>query len=1819
MRHHPRPVEMRITPIFQEGSSVLIRLYRRMDRHLQEQGLTWYQLPRSLRLRLTESNIYTLDLISEKEREALVRYRWDRVFAEGRRDRDYHLKRVYLSDPETRPLPDDEGMLDPLAFFANEYRIPVLNVRGPGRLRVQVQRAYGTVELRIRILGIQGDIREERVVLRQPEYWVLKIPEDIHSVVVAPSRPAYLLFEVDHYPEMLVGEAPRLDVGGRWVPIPTVYYRTVYWRTGDPPIVADVRWNGEEGRIVRLTLRTPIPVLDRFDPHPYTLRYRILDESGTVLQEGTFSGEGAATFFDYYALREPETTHIPSGAETFYLPIPPEGYRLVLESSQTVDVALSAPVRDSEPITVDRDLPDDFPVTYRDCQEIERRWYSFRPLNYEDLERQGRRMVVAWQCQHVQERDLEALAQRRALWTTDISTFRTPYFLEPLRPHTPVSLLEHFDPATDPTDLNALVYSEVPAGETVRLRFQDRQNPASRLPVPVKVVRRYPDPRPPHLLLDGEPYAGPIVREEEGSFRIEEVPVGIRAITPVGEALFLNRPPLNLQEVRLWRRRTAYRLERGGALTIEVEKPTEEPVAVNVIVYTPQPIPRTLRGELLNPPPARPTPEQTPHQREYEIVQWEPAQGFILESGRPIEGVQRLNFRLRSDVPPGRYRIRWTIGQGLVFLRFFTMEPPWTYLRPGHAVALNAVGPGRIRAELLPDAPRSVGRAAPELRIEMMDSSGVVHERARPLLRQTVEPIQIPPGLHTITLRVDGPETWRALFFVDGPEEVRPDVEPLFPVREEPILFRPDSYSRTLYSLPLHLSIRQLPLPPPYRLLLRYSLAGPEEAPVVGTVRVRFLDAGGATIAQEELSLPPVVLDPYTEEPGNRFFSEPVALLLLPPPGAASARLEASRPAWVEWSGLLPDVLPDTYWPEDRLGDALVLLDDEAHTRIWQPMELPEAIPGLPVTFYDRSVRERVVPERPPEPTLWTGVDPIQPAPEISVLEETPLVDRESSYGIVGAFRPVQPGEPIPPPPVPGTVQVAFQRRTDVPSELEVLAGGRLIRRLPLQGTSGLLEVRELPPEGVQWRIVAPSSEAGLRLFVNFQTDPERVWFLRTYSRLTADAPLEVRIRKPSREPLALNLTGWLPRSLQRVPLFVRVRPLDVSSAPSAALHFTERERVVYLSSEAPTETEALFLEGDLPFRPEEHAPILPLPITLGDDLPAGDYGVTFGVQGSAVLWVRFFMKHDGFVPFRSGQVAVWNFQGPGRVRIAPQSGRPTPVVARWVSRSGELWEGTLLAPMTLTLPGELVTLTLKNGSEEPIALRIEVDQAEEMLADRAFPPGAPRFPWTPVLPDSLVLTGYRVAPDRPLELELPVLSEEAYLYRLHLRTEASTVEVAELRLEFRGETDQLLGVGRASATFLPSEDATFLGWGLEDRIPSEEVLLYGDLPPGTRRVRLRSDRELFVRLSVRPAALVRSIRIPEDTLERSPVILVEELESEWIPLDPQNDRALALAGRVQRMARAAPRVRLREPEPEDLTPKQAVALHPADPTPTEQFLEPYEPEDPTRLEWTAITFTQVPLGRVVRMHLFNEVVPWSLTPTELRVWFRVDPDRWREVADRRPYLELRVDGHSFSRFPLLLPDGEWAVERVPAGFHDVELAVGGGLVASDLRCYLNRPPADLGAYPIWKRRSVYRLLPGVPVRFLVEKPSTERMTVNLAVAFDERLGPLPERALLRVRVNQGLRPGSVRPTDEYTATVREYSVRIEPGRGFLLGGREVAVTRSQLLFVPLGADMPPGTIPLEVELLTPVSALVRAFWMEPATVEEQVKLWREEARAPME
>ncbi|MDA1190115.1 MAG: hypothetical protein O3A46_00350 [Candidatus Poribacteria bacterium] len=1797
-----RPVFLDISLRHDEGWSGDIRLYRRVERAENERGLAWSRLGGKRRTELAENLVYEVDMLTRDERDALTRYRWDRVFAEGRRGREYRVESIYLSDPDSRPPELPSPFTDLNGFYVDASRAAFLNVEGAANLRILVEESGATNgTYRVEQIGESGGTTSTLVSWGDESY-VLPIPEGLQTVSIHTDSAARFRFERDA-PVV----APE-DSG--WTPLTPEIHTATYYRVAaspaEPEIRADIAANSRYGGIIRLDTRQ-ISDTNAPSPDAYRVEYALTDQSGGEVARGEYHVPAMiadSAWFDVEAETENDGVAA-TNSHSYYVPIPQNAAQITVRGDVGVVVAFQASLGVAPTVEVGGATvaPN---VRLTDCKQQDRRWFRFHPNNRDALIAADRRATLRWQCRRVRLRDAlidDAMSENDPAPVVE----KTYSGVTPDVAESSAFLLERLAEHDAPEAFVGLgTYIDMGASPT-RFLVSDMMNSENRLPVPVDLIPRGHVASAIPVEMNGTRAEAYPLTESVGVMRIDRASLGtvsFRFPNVTGSPWYINRPPsVPVSRDRVWRRRTVYPLEFGSSVVVPVRKSSSERVTLNVVLHTETgDAPMSVRATLVNPPVPIPTEQPTDRERTYRIVGWEPIESFLVDDKRAFAAKQRFTYTLREDIPAGDYAIRFDLTDGSAArVRFFVAEPGGTVIDRIHDAVLNVAGPTQLRIES--DTPNR------SLKTTRLNTRGELATTTIRLDNAGAATLTVPLGLQTFIIASDSPMTAR--FLVSAAGAIQPGMYrlPGVPIESDWLPMEPDRVTRiyVLASSQTPLSMNVTPDMTAVRLTFRSLALGTS---VARRIEYAMKSKDGILLFSgfaDTLPLPTDSAARLANAPDSPVAEAETFTLRLPNVAGTLDVWSSDGRALIAADRLSADYRDTTHVPEELAKNLPTIALTDTHPRKWTPLT-PLRLDALrranrlrQIESHTASIRQREPNDEPPT-EFWRSLTPSTGAP-MAALERVSLEDRAAPYALSSAYYPIStrgtaftvrhPG---------GTdaadvgVDAVYIRRSESATVLNLAVDGEP-KAFELQGRFGLITATGVPV-GNRSLAASTPNDPSLRVYAQGltarpTTPSDEIRLKRTYYHLRRDEPFTLEVVKSGREAVSVNIGAYLAGSGPTASLETSILPDAADAKPVLAEDHTDLAKTFYLKPSTDAAPDDLIVM-DAALDGATYRAVDVFSVRLGDDLPPGRYRIRGVLRGATGALMRFFEADASPIALRPGESVTFNLRGEGAFRIK----HTEPLRVKQFAASGAIRASNLSGNVSsVDVLAGLVTLEVTNAGNRHADCRFYVADPRAMLVDVVFPsPTGLRE----VRPDRSPRDYVVASPTAPLSVRLDGPAGESGVARVSAVVPLVADGASRIRWSVLDRAGSVVGEGSVPFEAIMSTDAFYADE--RHHLPSKPLTFYLSIPSGSTEIRLTPTVETHFRVETRPDALIRSTVLDQATLAHrlkpSPEPLTDARSfsgvSELALLAPLDDDP----GDTTTVVHASRWVTEREVQLATEEEREGVSLIPATYDTKRLILQPTD-------EFGANTLVGIPSGTTLPLNVVNLDLPDSSLPTDVRVYYAVAE---KTLADAtRPYLTITLDEKTM-RFPLLATHDRFTVPDVTAGHHQARIEPT-GINPLAVLLWIDQQIVGIAPDAYRSLRTAYTTDAAHPFVVAVERNDATPITLNVPVAVGKSPGDSSGRFVVRATVEGFKR--SARASAAYTPFRREYEISPVGNESSVFGTVNALPSGWTTLFVPLQDDLPPGRYHVRIELVGEGTLWSRFFVMTPPTVSDSVRFSR--------
>ncbi len=538
-----------------------------------------------------------------------------------------------------------------------------------------------------------------------------------------------------------------------------------------------------------------------------------------------------------------------------------------------------------------------------------------------------------------------------------------------------------------------------------------------------------------------------------------------------------------------------------------------------------------------------------------------------------------------------------------------------------------------------------------------------------------------------------------------------------------------------------------------------------------------------------------------------------------------------------------------------------------------------------------------------------------------------------------------------------------------------------------------------------------------------------------------------------------------------------------------------------------------------------------------------------------------------------------------GSVPLPPEGGRfrfhfsPLPVprghppgllkgdiVLHWYGRAGEEQTETAVRWRDENLSHDI---SLEGG--------LVIVQAPGYMVMRVFRLGDRGEPMEEVSPEPVLGRVYQCEPGFPVEYRVSQSGESATPFRFDFRCPVPTMAGATVVYRFLDAGGKVIRKGEVPLDNVPS---LFERIGNGDPV-SVRTRRYVRLPAGVSRIRFHSSgAAVFISASNRPPGLPKSIDVPSDYYAFTRRL---DLEKDWFSLEPSNRKIL-------QQNLKSHMVSLRTPPPErdpdvlaglylweSFSPLGKARLRPL-------FITGQSPASgEQRTESLAYVYTRLPRHRALDAALVEQKGPGApVRPRLVYLRSRKSPNR----------LTLEMDG-SLMPFTLTGQQGEFILPPLEPGNHrwQIKREAGVEIYLSHLD-WTRSKQLNSSAQPLARRRLAAEVTRR-GLTFTFRKLRSEE-TLSLQVFTPSQPGNADNKnnednnivsPLILEAELSGLRSRVRDFTGAWTFTRRVFRITPAPGSVPILGTPGDQADGGQVMFFPLGEDIPPGDYRLRVRL----------------------------------
>jgi hypothetical protein len=639
----PTAIRARIASTDPGIRSVALRVYERQPATERRLSVGWQRLSAEDRAYLAQGNVFPPERLSADERINALRNRWTPIGPSGVEGRDYRAQTLYALGGIKQPRIEPQA-LPPGVYADAHHRVTIPLPEQGGRIRLAIQ-PVGDIrrgELAVNWYG-QGlaERSSHSFAWNQPEI----SPETSPETSVEATFGGGLLEIASDQPVTL---RAYLQGGETEEEITQVgdQVRT-FSILPDQDLTYPVLHVGDEPTPFRISFRCLCFDVEGLLIHRPDIRFKLVDNRGVVLEEGVVPLAPQPSLYDHPA---GDLTGLVSDPVSVHFNLPPGTSRLILSAGAPVLATAS-----SHPPGTEREflVPEDSFAPHADAGR-RATWFSVRPENWENLVSANRAVMITVP-QRPPEVDPEIAA---GLYEWEQFTPEGSWLARDLL------VPRNSSPARQQA-LSA-IYTPIPTDETVALVFT--------LPVQVPTVqpeliylRQGTGPLTIRGTVDGRELFRQTVGATRGTIPLPAFAAGrhdIRITTSQAAEILINQVAPGPGSVI---RRRALRLA-AGETWFEIEKKSADPEIVAAHLFPQsggeqrQIVRVAIEGGEQT---IGPLEDWTIRQREYSVrIGPEEPDVRVLGAEQTVGPERTLFLPLGSDLPAGRYRLRFTLPHG---------------------------------------------------------------------------------------------------------------------------------------------------------------------------------------------------------------------------------------------------------------------------------------------------------------------------------------------------------------------------------------------------------------------------------------------------------------------------------------------------------------------------------------------------------------------------------------------------------------------------------------------------------------------------------------------------------------------------------------------------------------------------------------------------------------------------------------------------------------------------------------------------------------------------------------------------------------------------------------------------------------------------------------------------------------------------------------------------------------------------------------------------------------------------------------------------
>jgi hypothetical protein len=638
-------------------SGVLLRTYNQEPTSERRLDFSWMRITKRQKDILSQGNVYPSELLTEIERQNLLRQLWAPISPEGIEGHDFLARKIYvIRDIEGAPVEDP---IIPEGILVNASLRGTLPVPEDGRnVKFEFSHVGPSVvskDATIKINWYGLDITERSSV---------SIPWNGVPMVWEGSFKGGILEFLSETP--LVVKPSWVSPKGAQPAIPEQLYVRTFRIENDKSVVFKVAHSDGAKTPLRIDFRS---LFEAALARNHRVKYALLGLKGETVREGKLDFPSIPSSYDLGLIGDYQA--VVSDPQSFYFRLPSDSPYIKLSSENPL--VATAYTRPAD-LTKETNVPQDYFEESVLLNAREPDWFLVRPLNYESLIKEQRSVLTKIQLRPPED-DPDILAGR--------------FWWEQFRPTGAWSgqyLLAPQDKTLPYKREQSLVsgFSKIPVGREVEINL--RSDVGLNVVTPTIIFLRKDDLEPFrfNVSADGSPFVDAKLMGRRGMFRLPPMYSGIHRLTIDSTekdiSFFMN----HLESSEVNNQVRFANLFSDGKMDVEYLKRSAEDEILSLTLYAPygRKERSTIRVRLCAPPNESEGPLDglTILDRRFNVIpSSEGPCPIINDPEGDLEAGQRMFFPVHGDIPPGSYHIRVELEDGLANYLELTRVLPGTF------------------------------------------------------------------------------------------------------------------------------------------------------------------------------------------------------------------------------------------------------------------------------------------------------------------------------------------------------------------------------------------------------------------------------------------------------------------------------------------------------------------------------------------------------------------------------------------------------------------------------------------------------------------------------------------------------------------------------------------------------------------------------------------------------------------------------------------------------------------------------------------------------------------------------------------------------------------------------------------------------------------------------------------------------------------------------------------------------------------------------------------------------------------------------------